>query len=249
MAMPNAARRHSPPTPPHRGCGAPSCVRCRALLVAVPALVAAAAGCAKAKAASAADGPPLAMPAPPPRVLAPVEEPLESRAGGARSAGRRRRRAPARPPCGDRRGRAAAAGAEAASRRRSIPRRSRPRRRPRETARRRRPPTDAAAERKVRDALARAARDLSRVDYGRLSADGRAQYEQSKRFTEQAEQALKDRNYVFATTLADKAASSPPSSRRARRANGTGARRAQNVTPGRSGRGRSRVPARPRPHR
>jgi hypothetical protein len=36
--------------------------------------------------------------------------------------------------------------------------------------------------------------------------DARAQYDQSKRFTQQAEQALKDRNFVFAATLADKAA-------------------------------------------
>jgi hypothetical protein len=47
---------------------------------------------------------------------------------------------------------------------------------------------------------------LGRVDYGKLNADARAQYEQSKRFTEQAQQALKDRNFVFASTLADKAA-------------------------------------------
>jgi hypothetical protein len=64
----------------------------------------------------------------------------------------------------------------------------------------------AAAERKVRDLLTRAARDLNRVDYGKLSVDGRSQYEQSKRFSQQAEMALKDRNVVFATTLADKAA-------------------------------------------
>ncbi len=62
------------------------------------------------------------------------------------------------------------------------------------------------AERGVRELLTRAARDLNRVDYGRLSGDGRVQYEQSKRFSQQAEQALKDRNFVFATTLADKAA-------------------------------------------
>jgi hypothetical protein len=65
---------------------------------------------------------------------------------------------------------------------------------------------DVAAERGVRDLLGRATRDLGRVDYGRLSANGRSQYEQSKRFTEQAEQALKDRNFPFAATLADKAA-------------------------------------------
>jgi len=71
-----------------------------------------------------------------------------------------------------------------------------------------RPPrqTSAATERAVRDVLTRANRDLSRVDYGKLSTDGRAQYEQSKRFSQQAEQALKERNLVFAATLADKAA-------------------------------------------
>jgi hypothetical protein len=44
------------------------------------------------------------------------------------------------------------------------------------------------------------------VDYARLSADGRMQYEQSKRFIQQAEDALKTQNFVFAQTLADKAA-------------------------------------------
>jgi hypothetical protein len=58
----------------------------------------------------------------------------------------------------------------------------------------------------VRDLLTRASRDINRVDYGKLSVDGRSQYEQSKRFSQQAEQALKDRNFVFAATLADKAA-------------------------------------------
>ena len=65
---------------------------------------------------------------------------------------------------------------------------------------------DAAADRAVRETLQRAARDLGRVDYGRLSTDGRSQYEQSKRFTTQAEDALRDRNFPFAATLADKAA-------------------------------------------
>jgi outer membrane biosynthesis protein TonB len=66
--------------------------------------------------------------------------------------------------------------------------------------------TSAATERNTRDLLARAARDLGRVDYARLSTDGRVQYDQSKRFTEQAHQALRDQNFVFAETLADKAA-------------------------------------------
>ena len=54
--------------------------------------------------------------------------------------------------------------------------------------------------------LTRANRDLARVDYGKLSTDGRAQYEQAKRFSQQADEALKERNLVFAATLADKAA-------------------------------------------
>jgi hypothetical protein len=65
---------------------------------------------------------------------------------------------------------------------------------------------DAAAERQVRDLLARASRALGRTDYRKLNAEGRVQYDQSKRFSEQAEQALKERNFVFAATLADKAA-------------------------------------------
>jgi hypothetical protein len=65
---------------------------------------------------------------------------------------------------------------------------------------------DAAAERQVRELLARAARDLSRTDYRKLTVEGRAQYDQSKRFADQAEGAIKERNLVFAQTLAEKAA-------------------------------------------
>jgi hypothetical protein len=58
----------------------------------------------------------------------------------------------------------------------------------------------------VRDVLARAARDINQVDYNRLSPEGKSQYEQSKRVSIQAEQALRERNLIFAATLADKAA-------------------------------------------
>jgi hypothetical protein len=61
-------------------------------------------------------------------------------------------------------------------------------------------------ERPIRERLTVAQTNLSRVDYAKLSTDGRSQYEQSKRFIQQAEQALKDQNFVFAQTLADKAA-------------------------------------------
>ena len=64
----------------------------------------------------------------------------------------------------------------------------------------------AADERKVRDLMSRAAAALARVDYRKLSTEGKAQYDQSKRFSEQAQQAIKERNFVYALTLAEKAA-------------------------------------------
>jgi type IV secretory pathway VirB10-like protein len=60
--------------------------------------------------------------------------------------------------------------------------------------------------RNIRDVLARARRDLGGIVYERLNADGKAQFDTAKRFADQAEQALKDMNLVFAQTLADKAA-------------------------------------------
>lgn len=58
----------------------------------------------------------------------------------------------------------------------------------------------------IRALLGRAARDLARVNAPALNADGRAQYDQARRFIQQAEDALKTRNIVFAGKLADKAA-------------------------------------------
>jgi hypothetical protein len=160
-----------------------------------------AAGCAKAKAAPLPESPPLVMPAPPARVLAPIEEePIASapailetpatnnapRTPPQRNPGRTTARtepsAPAEP--------APAPVAQVA-----------PPEPPKELR-----SLDAAAEQNVRDLLGRASRDLSRVDYQKLSMEGRAQYDQSKRFSDQADQALKERNTVFAATLADKAA-------------------------------------------
>ena len=159
-------------------------------------LALAAGGCAKAKAATIVpDGPPLAVPAPPARVLAPVEEPPpvlpppEAPAVVVTPPP-----PPARPPARPAPPRPDPPAAVQA-----------PVTEPRDL---RAAPSaaEAAAERSVRDTLARASRDLNRVDYSRLRADGRAQYEQSKRFAQQAEQAVRDRNLVFAASLADKAA-------------------------------------------
>jgi hypothetical protein len=61
--------------------------------------------------------------------------------------------------------------------------------------------------RRVRQQLDQAKGDLGRVNYGALNADGKSQYDTAKRFIEQADQALKDKNVVLAGKLAEKAAS------------------------------------------
>jgi hypothetical protein len=62
-------------------------------------------------------------------------------------------------------------------------------------------------ERRIRIQLAQAMADLNRINYQALTSDGRQQYEQAKRFVSQAEDALlRAKNLVFASNLADKAA-------------------------------------------
>ena len=69
------------------------------------------------------------------------------------------------------------------------------------------PAAAAGDEKKAIALIARATNDLEkRVDYQRLSDEGKAQYNQSKRFRDQAQQALNERNVLLAVTLADKAA-------------------------------------------
>ena len=151
------------------------------------------AGCAKARAEVVPDGPPLQVPEAPQRVLAPVEEPpaplvavepapvpevVPPPPTPPRPVTQARPQPPVAPPAPPP---VAPRDLRAAS-------------------------PAAVTERSVRDLLERAARDLARVNYNRLSAEGRSQHEQSRRFSTQAEQALRERNLIFAATLADKAA-------------------------------------------
>ena len=173
-------------------------------LLAVVLLTVAASACAKAKPVTVADGPPLAMPAPPNRVFAPTEEPIPVQAPPPEVADTEPPKPPPRPPA---RRPAPPAPAEAA--------RPEPEPAPVVVAPAPEPPrelrttpsaSDANAERQVRDLLSKASRDLNRFDYRKLSSEGRSQYDQAKRFSDQAEQAIKERNFVFAATLAEKAA-------------------------------------------
>ena len=62
------------------------------------------------------------------------------------------------------------------------------------------------AERTIRATMTRATTDLNRIDYRALSADGRSQYDQAKRLLRQADEAMREKNLVFARSVADKAA-------------------------------------------
>jgi hypothetical protein len=170
------------------------------------------AGCAKAQPVVEPELPPLAAPTPPARLLPPLAGgPIE----GATThpppeAGR-----PSAPP--RRREVAKADDSRQEPRPAELPRAEAPveDQRPVEDPRDSQPapalqlaPTteSAATEGTIREQLTRAARDLKHVDYLALSADAKAQYDTAKRFMVLADEAIKDRNFVFARTLADKAA-------------------------------------------
>jgi len=140
------------------------------------------------------------MPLPPPRVFLPVEEePLAAAPAVPETATAEAPQLPAqRPPR-----RAAAAAPEPEK---PAPQPAQPVPEPQRELRAASTPADAEADRKIRTLLQVASRNLGQVDYQRLSVAGREQYDQAKSFGEQAGEALTQRNYVFAETLADKAA-------------------------------------------
>jgi hypothetical protein len=61
-------------------------------------------------------------------------------------------------------------------------------------------------DRRTRGLLLEATSNLNRIDYGRLNPDAKGQYDSAKGFVRQAEDALRTQNLVFASYLADKAA-------------------------------------------
>jgi outer membrane biosynthesis protein TonB len=170
------------------------------------ALVAGAAGaCAKQKPVIAADGPALAMPLPPARVFAVPEEPIPVQAPPPEIADTEPPKPAPRPPARSPRPAPAAEASKPEPEPPPVaaaPAQPEPGRELRTTS----SAADVNAERQVRDLLQKASRDLNRIDYRKLTNEGRSQYDQAKRFADQADQAMKERNFVFAVTLAEKAA-------------------------------------------
>jgi hypothetical protein len=171
-----------------------------ALSLAMCALSAAlAGGCAKARAETVPDGPPLATPQPPSRVFAPIEEePLVSSpvaeapvapAPRVPATTQPARRTPPPEPEKPTPAPAPAASVEAPRVLSAVS-----------------APLDPEAEKRINELLRSAKGDLSRVDYRGLTRGGREQYDSAKGFTEEAEKALKERNFIYAQTAADKAA-------------------------------------------
>jgi len=63
----------------------------------------------------------------------------------------------------------------------------------------------ALATRQVRDTMERAGRILAQIDYGKLPKASQLQYDMAKRFIEQSEEALKNKNFTAAQLMAEKA--------------------------------------------
>lgn len=158
-------------------------------------------GCATTKAAGPVDGPPLAIPPPPTRVVAPPEPDTSS--------------AVASP--------AADEPAKPAERRRTYrprgetPAKTEPKKpnpppvvveTPAPPAALQTAPAASQGEigRRIRDTIALAEQNLGRVRTGTLDRGALEQYNTARRFLRQAREALKDKNLVYAQTLADKAA-------------------------------------------
>jgi hypothetical protein len=170
--------------------------------------------CAGVQARTLPQGPPLDVPPPPSLVSEPFEtepEP-EPEAPAAQPAPVQAGQRPAR------RTPAATSPKPAATRKADVPDKSEP-----QPAAPAKPGADAAPpaapvaslqtttnvgelEQKIRALLARATRDLGKIDVRTLDAGARTQYDEARRFAEQAEAALKVKNLAFAEQLADKAA-------------------------------------------
>jgi outer membrane biosynthesis protein TonB len=163
-----------------------------------------AAGCGSKRAPSVPDGPPLAMSEPPPRVFAPIEEeePVASTPVAQETPTPAPRPIPQnRPPARRSTPAESERTEQPAAQTTPVPTPEAPRELRAASA-----PTDAESERKIGDMLRRANQSLNNVYYQGLSAARKELYDLAKASIKDGEQALKERNFLYAETLADKAA-------------------------------------------
>lgn len=183
----------------------------RHLLPVAGLLLATVSGCARSATATGAAPVVLNVPPPPPRVISVPPEPVppvETTTTPAPPAERRPSR-PTRPavrPDQAQRPNPAPAETEPAPGDASAtPATAEPPAAPAPVLRTPQTADESQAARRVREVLGRASALLSQVIPAGLSREARTQHETARRFVEQAEQALLERNFVFASYLADKA--------------------------------------------
>jgi hypothetical protein len=175
----------------------------RVALVATAMLAVALSGCARTQARTVVTPPPpLEVPPAPPRMVEPVLvelPPEEATSGGQSEVAAAPRPAAPSPP----RPRTEASPPETAVE--AAPPEP-PRSSPSATLQTVPPSREGQMQRSIRVHLDGAIENLNRVDYNLLGAEGRANFDQTRRFIAQAEEALRAKNLVFAATVADKAA-------------------------------------------
>jgi hypothetical protein len=177
------------------------------LVIPLLGLLTAAAGCLTGRAETPAQRPALEVPPPPPRIVEPLPaepavtiEPVADLPPPPATASSR-----PRPPARD-----------VASKEATKPETKPDSPPPPETVAPANPPANPAPQirtpgdnsetaRQVRDILDRAGKTLSSIDYRVLSPQRKESYDTAKRFIQQAEDAIKTSNFVYARFLADKA--------------------------------------------
>ena len=177
--------------------------------IGIAALSCGAIGCARTQARTAPELPPLDVPAPPPRAVEPavvstpqpgpplVEAPQPNTPGPLLSAAPAQRPEPAKPEPPKPASPVVEAPAGVEAQRAAPP--------PATTLQTIPPQKEGQVEASIRAQLTRAAADLNRVHYQALGDDRKINYEEAKVYLKQAEDALRDKNLLFARTVADKA--------------------------------------------
>jgi hypothetical protein len=178
------------------------------LVCAACALPVASTACARPKARTIAELPPLEMPPAPPRDIEPngseAPQPVPLPTEPARNAPPRPRPAPPPQPRANETARPETTRPEPTTEI-EAPRIEEPPK-PATTLQTTPPEAEGEVERNIRQTMLRAQNDLNRIDYRVLNSDAKTQYDTAKSLIKQADTAVKAKNLVFAKSVADKAA-------------------------------------------